>query len=343
VQIEDILQRYSGEIDREIQKALERVNPVIRGIIRYHFGWVDSSFREISEARHGKRFRAIMNILAYEAITGKYMTSIPLAASIEMIHNFSLIHDDVEDNSETRRGRPTVWKVWGKPLAVNAGDFLLMLAFQDLYELGTLGISPERNLAIQQVISKTVLTLSEGQHLDLSFEQAMDISVDTYLDMIYRKSASLIECATYTGARLATDDDERVARKYKDFGRAIGMAFQIRDDILGVWGKAEITGKPAAHDLKTKKKTLPFLYAMQQGSVRQRETLLKIYQKEIIDDKDVASLLEIFADVNAYAHAQHIATKYRDEAFLLLRQTGIENKAQEELKTLAAFLVERDY
>lgn len=340
--IKTILTKYAADLDEMIKQMLQEAPEYIQGIISYHFGWVDQNFEPANSGR-GKMFRPTINLLVFEAITGGYKDALPLAASIEMIHNFSLIHDDIEDNDFERRGRATAWTIWGKPRVINAGDFLYSLAFKTLAQLDPTKFAPERVFAALQLIIDACLELTKGQELDLQFEDIQDVSTDMYLDMVYKKTGALIEAAILSAARLATAN-EALIQNYHEFACNIGIAFQIRDDVLGIWGDTTKTGKSAANDLRRKKKTLPVVYTLNKSSGARREKIRACYAKpEPLSDEEIEFMRENLAWAEARDYAQGLADTYRAKAFAALDRTGISNQAQSELETITKFLVDRSF
>jgi geranylgeranyl diphosphate synthase type I len=228
-------------------------------LLSHHMGFHGET---VNPKLAGKRIRPLLALLAAEAVCGDWRPAISIAATIEVLHNFSLIHDDIEDNSPTRRGNPTVWSKVGVPLAINAGDAMFSLVFLSLGRLPD-RLPAEIKLQAWQLISEACLDLTKGQHLDISFEAEQAISISAYLQMISGKTAALIASSAQAGALVAQANPETQAH-YRQFGRALGLAFQIQDDILGIWGDPEVTGKSAATDLLARKKTLPILYGLEQ-------------------------------------------------------------------------------
>src|SRR5205085_1282864 len=222
-------------------------------MIRYHLGLDGSG------APSGKRMRPLLGLLAYASIAGDYRSALPGAAAVELGHNFSLVHDDIEDGDRERRHRPTVWALHGVAQAINTGDMLFSLSRMALHRLTDLGFSDAKVLRLMRLYDQTCVALCEGQYIDIATgESDRVMSVDLYFDMIGRKTAALIAASIEAGALLATDDDE-IVRRYRAFGWALGLAFQLNDDLLGIWGHERSTRKEPA-DLARKKKTLPIHY-----------------------------------------------------------------------------------
>lgn len=263
----DDLQHFMGEwlppLEAEMQNVLagsEAVTAPHYGMMQYHMGWVDEHFAP-SRLPAGKRLRPILCLLACAETGGEAAQALPAAAAIEILHNFSLVHDDIEDGDELRRHRPTVWKLWGEPLAINAGDGMFALAFAALQRLSERGVQPPAVLAALHVFTNTCVALTEGQYLDMSFEQRPCVTVDEYLRMIAGKTAALVGASIAIGAHIGGAAPAQ-AEALQRFGQEIGLAFQIQDDVLGIWGDPAVTGKAAGNDILRKKKSYPLLHAL---------------------------------------------------------------------------------
>ncbi|MBN1992793.1 MAG: polyprenyl synthetase family protein [Anaerolineae bacterium] len=340
--INQIVAKYAADIDNTIKRLVNETPPFMRGIIGYHFGWMDENFQPTTSKR-GKMLRPVISLLVYEAITGNYQDALPVAASIEIIHNFSLLHDDIEDNDVERRGRPTAWTIWGQPAVINAGDHLYSLAYKALYQLDPAKIAPERIFAVLRVVNEACLRLTEGQDLDLKFETIQNVSTGMYLDMVYKKTGALIEAAILAGARLATADED-IIQNYSDFAHNIGLAFQIRDDVLGIWGDSKQTGKSAVNDLRRKKKTLPVIYMLDQiDGARQKKLEAYYATPEPLSAPEIEFVRECLALVEAQHYAQGVADNYKQKSFAALAKIGASNQAQSDLRTMTEFLINRLY
>ncbi len=229
------------------------------------YAWVRFHLGLDADASRAKRLRPLLGLLVYQSIAGEHQRALPGAAAVEMGHNFSLVHDDIQDASAERRHRPALWTMTGVPQAINAGDTLFTLSRLALHRLSGLGFSDRKVLDLMRLYDQTCLALCEGQFLDIRASEGRDwMSVEYYLDMIGRKTAALIAGSVQAGAMLATDDGA-VIEAYRRFGWALGMAFQINDDLLGIWGDEQATGKEPS-DLESRKQTLPLLYALEHAT-----------------------------------------------------------------------------
>ncbi len=262
------LGHWLPRVEQEMRELLENSEEAVAthyGMLRYHLGWADEALQPQSYPA-GKRLRPMLCLLAAREIGGDTVQALPAAVAIELLHNFSLIHDDIEDGDERRRHRPTLWKVWGVPQAINAGDALFTIAFAAMHKLAVRGVSATNTLAALEHFTAACLALTEGQHLDMNFEHRNDVTVAEYIRMIRGKTAALLGASVAIGALLggATTAQRQALQQ---FGINSGLAFQIQDDILGIWGDPAVTGKAAGNDLLRAKKSLPILYTVNHAEV----------------------------------------------------------------------------
>lgn len=336
-----VLQRYRAEIDDELRALLSGQKQAIYDMLRYHMGWVDEKGRP-QETGGGKRLRPSLCLLSCEAVGGDYRRALPAAAAIELLHNFTLIHDDIEDGDRKRHHRPTIWSLWGVPRAINAGDGLHVIAHLTMLRLDERGVPPTDVVQVAKVLGNACLEICEGQDLDISFEDRLDIRVEDYLRMIDRKTAALMEASFRIGALLGTQDGDAIHHLARA-GRKLGLAFQMRDDALGIWGRAEDTGKASANDIRRKKKSLPVVYALSRAQGEDRKALQHIYTRDTPSEEDVAQVLTIMEALGAEGFAQTLAQDLLGEALDELSRVSGDSHALAELKKLAVFFVKRDY
>ena len=308
-----------ADTEREILRLVQDRDPSTHGLyemVRYHLALDGSG------ASAGKRMRPLLGLLAYASITGEHRRALPGAAAVELGHNFSLVHDDIEDGDVERRHRPTLWTVHGVPQAINAGDTLFSLSRIALHRLTDLGFSDRTVLRLMRLYDETCLALCEGQYLDIAMSASDDLmSVDRYFDMIGRKTAALIAASIEAGAVLATEDDEVIAR-YRGFGWALGLAFQVNDDLLGIWGPEQATGKEPS-DVAHRKKTLPVIYAWEHAGPEDRARLGELTAVANPTAAEVGEIVAILERTGAREFTRNEARRYRDEALAELDAAGV--------------------
>lgn len=320
--------------------ALDGSAPQLAAMARYHLGW-DEADPALAQAARGKRMRPAVALLCCAAVHGEPARAAPLAAAVELLHNFSLVHDDVQDASPTRRHRPTVWARWNIGQAINAGDALLAAAHLALLRLRSVGVPGDLVLELGDAFDRMAIELVAGQVLDLGFESQPGIGPADYLRMIEGKTAAILRFAAWGGARLGGADDA-IAARFAAFGRGLGLAFQVHDDLLGVWGAPAATGKAAAEDIRRRKRGLPLLILREQATPDERAALAVMDAAQALTEDDVARVLDLL-DRHDVRHA--VATRaqalYAEARDALQAAVGPgENPARDrliaELDTLAA-------
>lgn len=332
-----LAQRYLPALDDTMRRVVDRVTEPedFAVMVRYPLGWVDTSGAPYSHST-GKRIRPILLLLSAEAAGGEWQQALPAAAAVELLHNFSLIHDDIQDRSPTRHGRPTVWVVWGEANAINAGDAIFTLAYCALESLSGSGLRDSTLLEAWRIFNATTLELTRGQHLDMRFEKQVSVTTDEYLSMISGKSAALVAGSAQIGALLGSQNFE-VAAHIAEFGLNLGTAFQIRDDILGIWGDPKVTGKSAATDILSRKKSLPVLHALSRSA-----ELAEIYQRERFGEADVPDAIRALDAAGALDYAQEREAHYYQQALAALQRADLRGRAAEGLLELTEWLFRRD-
>jgi geranylgeranyl diphosphate synthase type I len=324
------LDRLIADTEQEmlgvIARAEDEHTRELYAMVRYHMG-LDA------DAPRGKRMRPLIGLLAYQSIVGDHMKALPGAAAVEMGHNFSLVHDDIEDHGAERRHRPALWTVSGVPQAINTGDTLFTLSRMALYRLTEEGFDDARVLRLMRLYDETCLALCEGQFMDIwTSEHDEWMSVDYYFNMIGRKTAALIAGSAEAGATLATQD-EAVISAYRRFGWALGLAFQLNDDVLGIWGDEAVTGKETS-DIATRKKTLPLIYATTEasGADGQRLRVILAQSGTEPDGAEIDEVLGILERVGAQAYTRDRARSHRDEALAEISSVGtVDGEAMDRL------------
>lgn len=334
---------YLPLINAEIKRIMagNAADDPFWGMMHYHLGWLDETFHPV-EASAGKQLRPLFTLLTCYAAGGDPTHALPAAAAIELTHNFTLIHDDIQDGSDTRRGRKTVWRLWGIPQAINTGDAMFTLARGALLQLRRHNISPETLLNAIEKYDETVLALCRGQYLDMKFEGTLDVSLKTYLEMIAGKTAALLACAGYFGALVATEN-LTTAQRYWDFGHAMGIAFQMQDDLLGIWGDAGVVGKPSGDDLRWRKKTLPVIFALNCAPSADVTRFRDIYAQPISNttEADIAEAMSILEALGAREYTVLRAELWLENAAAALAMIDMPREAKRTLQEFSDLMIQR--
>ena len=335
------LERHARAVEAEMREAMAGRDLPIYGYARYALGWQDQRGEPADAA--GKGARAALCMLGAEAASAgpaELARARCAAAAVEFVHNFSLIHDDVQDRDEERRGRPTVWKVWGVAQAINAGDALRELADHALRRAAMHGAEAELIVDAGRRLNAATLRMIEGQYLDLTFEQRTDVPVGEYLDMVECKTGAMMGVSLALGALCAGADAGR-ADAFQRAGERLGRCFQLRDDWLGVWGDAAELGKSTDSDIRRKKKAHPALYAIERSAAPSRRRLLEIYARESLSDADVEEVRSLFDEAGA-GEATEAATREERDAFeRALARCAPRPQARRDLIDLADFTINR--
>src|SRR3954453_22640878 len=312
-----------GDTESEILRVVADRDPSTIGVyemIRYHLGL------DRSDGPRGKRMRPLLGLLAYASIAGEHARALPGAAAVELGHNFSLVHDDIEDGDVERRHRATLWAKHGVPQAINTGDLIFSLSRVALHRLSDLGFSDTKVLRLMRLYDQTCVRLCEGQYLDIASSASdQPMAVELYFDMIGRKTAALISASIEAGALLATDD-EAVIGTYRRFGWALGIAFQLNDDLRGVWGQEAATGRGPT-DLARHKKTLPVLYALEHATGADHDRLADLYATADPSEAEIAEFVAILERAGAAEYTRRQARDHRDQALDELEQISVVDEA----------------
>lgn len=330
--MEELKSAVDTEIRRIMDKDLLPHYNELHEIMAYHLGY---NCEESGGERGGKRLRPIFLLLMCQAIMGSWANALPAAAAVELLHNFSLIHDDIQDHSSLRHGRASVWKKWNTALAINAGDAMFSLSNLALLELEN-RIRPEIILKAQQVMFETCIQLTHGQHLDIANEGKDEISIIDYMRMIECKTAALIGASMQLGVIVA-GGSIGMQQKADQLGKAIGMTFQIIDDILGIWGETEITGKSNNSDLMSRKISLPILFG-----IRQNKAFAVRWQKGSFSPDEIPHLAVMLENEGARKYAETSAEAYSVKAMAILASMEVNNQAAIDLKGILEGLISRN-
>lgn len=336
--------RYKSRVEQELSRTVPVSDgPGPYGLLRYHLGWVDQFGKPAhTPVSQGKALRPTLCLFACEALAEDPTRALPAAAALELIHNFSLIHDDIQDQDVERRHQATAWSLWGVPKALVAGNALQSVGDSALLGVSDHDVPPETVLKVSQILTNSYLEMIQGQCLDLTFESSTTINTEEYLQMIAYKTGALIRSGLEIGALLATDDPDAF-QAFSLFGSRLGRAFQIRDDFLGIWGDQAVTGKPAGNDIRRRKKSFPIVFALSRASGRSRDDLLRIFQQKALDDDDVYRVLAVLDEVGAQEESQSLTEDSAEEALEALEPVSLPTWARNEAESLVAFMSQRWY
>jgi geranylgeranyl diphosphate synthase type I len=336
-----MLSAIETELKNQVARLDQSHTKEFHEMLTYHMGWTGEG---AGANATGKRIRPLITLLSVASINSNeqnnkskevnWLHAISAASAIELIHNFSLVHDDIQDNSELRRGRKTVWTKWGQPMAINAGDALFVIAYQSILDLSKHYPS---DIVVQasQILSEVCLKLTQGQYLDMAYENRHDLSIEDYWHVIGGKTASLLSACTHIGSILGYAKPE-IVEAYRLFGYHVGLAFQVQDDVLGIWGDEVITGKSAASDLVEGKNSLPVLFALEKNG-----EFAKRWKQSPIKPEEVNEIANLLEKEGAKEYAEKISAEQTQKAMRYAQQAKPDGEAGQLLLGLANMLLKR--
>ncbi|NJC95148.1 MAG: hypothetical protein C3F07_18415 [Anaerolineales bacterium] len=330
--IKPLLSAIELELQRQVSRLDQPRTRPFHQMLTYHMGWTGEG---AGPDATGKRIRPLMVLLCASASGGDWNNALPAAAAVELVHNFSLVHDDIQDNSNKRRGRDTAWVIWGAPMAINVGDALFVLSNQAIIDLKE-HHPAEAVVKAAEVLHNTCLNLTRGQFLDMSYEERDDLTVDDYWPMIAGKTASLLSACCHLGAILGGADEAK-QDAYRSFGQYLGLAFQVQDDILGIWGNEAVTGKSAASDLVEGKNSLPVL-----AGLAANKKFAERWRRGPIKADEVEEIARLLTTEGGYEMAYNASEQMTDLALLNLREADPQGEAGDALFELADKLLKRE-
>ncbi len=334
---QSMLEAIEVELKQQVSRLDEPRTKLFHEMLTYHMGWTGEG---AGAQATGKRIRPLITLLSVASIKNEYNNEInwlhakSLAAAIELVHNFSLVHDDIQDNSELRRGRKTAWVKWGAPMAINAGDALFVIANQAALDLRE-HYPAEMVVRAASILNDCCLDLTKGQFLDMSYEERTDLTMEDYWPMIGGKTSALLSVCTQIGALLGYAQDERI-ELYRLFGYHLGLAFQVQDDILGIWGDEALTGKSAASDLVEGKNSLPVLFALEKNG-----GFAKRWKQGPISVDEVTAVAALLESEGGKAYAETMSEELTQKALGYLKQADPQGEAGEAILGLANMLLKR--
>jgi geranylgeranyl diphosphate synthase, type I len=333
--LQDLSSSMAPAVELELKHAVQLLDSVstkeFHEMLTFHMGW---SGEGAGPDAQGKRIRPLLLLLTTCACGSDWKPALPAAAAVELIHNFSLVHDDIQDSSDLRRGRPTVWKKWGVPQAINVGDALFITAQLEAMDINQ-SYSSDISLQACKLINEACLQLSRGQYLDISYEKRANLSLEDYWPMISGKTAALLSTSIQVGALLAGVDDARL-EAWRCYGHYLGLAFQIQDDYLGIWGDSALTGKSTVSDLVAGKKSLPVLYGLAKNGKFARR-----WSTGSVQPDEVPELTGQLTEAGAQLYTQQIADQMTELSLQNLRLADPQGEGGDALFELTRMLLNR--
>lgn len=285
----------------------------------------------------GKRIRPLLMLMAYNLYREDVESIYPQATGIEVYHNYTLLHDDLMDKADRRRGKPTVHKVWDENTAVLSGDAMLVLAYQFMAQCPT-----EHLKEVMDLFSLTALEICEGQQLDMNFETRKDVTEAEYIEMIRLKTSVLLACSLKMGAILAGASAEDASRLY-DFGIYLGLAFQLKDDLLDVYGNPAVFGKNIGGDILCNKKTYLLIKAFEQANPRQLQALNTWIDAEAyIPQEKIAAVTALYNEIGVKAQCEALMADYTNRARMALHEVNVPDERRQALEVLMEKLMYRE-
>jgi geranylgeranyl diphosphate synthase, type I len=330
--IKPLLSSIESELQGQISRLdVPRTKP-FHEMLTYHMGWTGEG---AGPEATGKRIRPLLVLLCDSSCGADWQSALPAATAVELVHNFSLVHDDLQDNSDRRRGRPTTWVKWGMPMAINVGDALFVMSNQAIMDLKR-EFPAETVVKAAEILHNTCLDLTRGQFLDMSYEERNDLGIEDYWPMVSGKTAALLSACCHIGSLLG-GGDEMKQDAYRAYGHYLGVAFQVQDDILGIWGDEALTGKSAASDLIEGKNSLPILAGLgANGKFAAR------WKQGPIRADEVQELAHLLASEGGYETATDAARQMTDLALMSLREADPQGEAGDALFELTDRLLKRN-
>ena len=338
----EVFSKYHSQVDSTMQIEFPSDNTKINTMLKYFLGWTDPNGYQTNKPISGKALRPILCILACKAAGGDVQKAIPAAIPLEFIHNFSLIHDDIQDKDKLRHNRPTIWALWGNSKALIAGNNLRIIADITMNKLMKTGLPINKCLKLNYILTQACLEMIEGQFLDIKYEGEASLTKELYLEMISKKTGALIASAIKIGAGLATENHDKL-HAFNEFGKYLGLVFQITDDILGIWGKESKTGKPVGADIIRKKNSLPIIITASKTTDINQKKINAIYNKRTISQSDLSEILNIMDQTKSKKRCMDLAEQYCTKALSSISNIRMSNESRKDIESLALFLTKRQH
>ena len=330
-------------------KLFDYATIISNKVDNYIFNTIKGTPAELYEASlhyikaGGKRLRPLITVLACRIAGGEEDIAIPGAAAVEVLHTFTLVHDDIIDKDDFRRGVPTVHRIWGTDMAIIAGDTLYAYAYRCILGALKLGVPAERVLKSMEYLTDAIITIAEGQALDMLLPLRQNVSQDDYIEMVRKKTATLFAASAAIGATLARGNEE-IVKKLQEIMTYAGISFQIRDDILGLLGDEKVLGKPIYSDLREGKMTILVIYAYNKVSDDEKKKMKLVIGNRAATIDELRDVANIIKKSGAVEYANSLADKYAEKALAMLETLeSRDEEALEMLKEVVDFMVKRNY
>lgn len=330
------LQREIDLISQKIEESLlsffnKLPSDGLTNIIRYHMGWLNKEFKAENSYK-GKRLRPILCSLVCKVAGGNVEKSYPAGMALELTHNFSLVHDDIQDKDLLRRGRETVWSIWGIAQGINVGDAMISLAHKAILDSD---LDYYKKYRLIDILDSAIFKLCQGQFMDVSFEERQDVNIEEYLLMVEGKTCSMFEASVEMGTVLA--EREEIIEQFGFIARNLGLGFQILDDILGLWGDPKITGKPVGSDLRQNKKTYPIILGL-----KENPEIREIILNKSKTDRDIEYLIHLLERSGIKDACKDVASFYLSRARETIESLPLDRDGIELLIELTHYLENRE-
>lgn len=327
---------YREALERELRDCFSERQGFLYNVLRYHMGWVDQQGQP-EDAAPRASFHALLAPAICEAVSGQYEAALPVAAAVELLYNFSLVHGDVQAGRLEAGARPSVWWVWGPAQAINAGDGFHALARVAVMRLADRGLSPERVLRASEMLDRSCLAMCEGQYADLGFQDRMLVTTGEYDDMIARKSGALTGCSAAGGA-LAAGLDEAEQDAFQGAGVKLGMAWQITQDVADFWGREG--NAVTASNVLNKKKSLPLIHALENCSTSAKREIGTAYMKRVLEPSDLTRIVNIMDETGSRDYSEERARQLAAEALETFDAGAGDARSGSQLRTMAEMALE---
>ena len=331
-----VYEAHYRALEEELSEGFSSRQGFLYYLLRYHLGWIDQRGQP-EDSPMPRHFQPMLALVACDVLAGDFRPALPVAAAIELVYNFTLVHGEVQASRIDAQDRPSIWWVWGPAQAINAGDGLHAMGRATIMRLGQRGIGAERLLKAVETLDRTCLTLCEGQYMDLSFQDQLMVTSRDYYDMIERKTGTLTGCSAELGA-LAAGADDTVCNQFREMGSRLGMAWQITQDIAELWGQRGDGITPS--NILNKKKSLPLIYTLESSGTSAKRELGRIYMKRVLEPEDVSRIIAILEEAGARQYSEARARELMEQATAALADVDLTEEQQEKFRHLGQWALE---